>query len=121
VGWLERLFLISLAALGVLQLTNDFGRAKIVALVAVVLFGIVALARLATLALRQAIWHIRDRLIVSYVFIAVVPILLLAIFAETGAWVLSSQIGAYLLKAEMDRRVGSLQKHGRGAGARAVG
>ena len=108
-GWVERLFLLSLAALGVLQLTNDFGRAKIVALAAVVLFGIVALARLATLALRQAIWHIRDRLIVSYVFIAVVPILLLAIFAETGAWVLSSQIGAYLLKAEMDRRVGSLQ------------
>lgn len=109
VGWVERLFLLSLAALGALQLTNDFGRAKIVALAAVFLFGIVALARLATLALRQAIWHIRDRLIVSYVFIAVVPILLLAIFAETGAWVLSSQIGAYLLKAEMDRRVSSLQ------------
>lgn len=109
VGWIERLFLCSLGILGVLQLSSDFGRAKIAAVVAVVLFGLLALWRLALAALRQAIWHIRDRLIVSYVFIAVVPILLLAIFAETGAWVLSSQIGAYLLKAEMDRRVGSLQ------------
>lgn len=109
IGWIERLFLISLALLGLLQLSNDLGRAKIVVLVAVFLFGLIALWRLAVAALRQAIWHIRDRLIVSYVFIAVVPILLLAIFAETGAWVLSSQIGAYLLKAEMDRRVSALQ------------
>lgn len=107
-GWVERLFLLSLAALGLLQLTSEFGRLKIAVVAAAVVLGIISLARLALLALRQAIWHIRDRLIVSYVFIAVVPILLLAIFAETGAWVLSSQIGAYLLKAEMDRRVSSL-------------
>lgn len=109
VGWIEWLFFVSLAVLAVLQWTSDFGRATIAALAAAVVFGVIALARLALLALRQAIWHIRDRLIVSYVFIAVVPILLLAIFAEMGAWVLSSQIGAYLLKAEMDRRIGSLQ------------
>lgn len=108
-SWVERLFLLSLAGLGLLQLTTGYGRLKLAAMVAVFVFGVLALARLAMLALRQAIWHIRDRLVVSYVFIAVVPVLLLAIFAETGAWVLSSQIGAYLLKAEMDRRVGSLQ------------
>ncbi len=108
-GWIERLFFISLAALALLQWSSEFGRATIAALAATVVFGVIALARLALLALRQAIWHIRDRLIVSYVFIAVVPILLLAIFAEMGAWVLSSQIGAYLLKAEMDRRISSLQ------------
>ena len=51
-------------------------------------FGVTP-SRLALLALRRH-WHIRDRLIVSYVFIAVVPSLL-AIFAEMGAWVLSSR------------------------------
>ena len=107
-GWIERLFFISVFAVAVLQFYPDFGRTRMVAIFAACVLGVIALARLGMLAMRQAIWHIRDRLIVTYVFVAVVPILLLAIFAEAGAWALSSQIGAYLLNEEMERRITSL-------------
>ncbi len=109
VGWIERLFIVSLLAVTLLQFTQGFGQARVIAVVAASVLGVVALARLGVMAMRQAIWHIRDRLIVTYVFVAVVPILLLAVFAEIGAWALSSQIGVYLLNAEMDRRTAALR------------
>lgn len=109
VGWVERLFLLSIGTLLLLQFSPEMGRAKVAATIAASIFGVIALARLGLFALRQAIWHIRDRLIVTYIFVAVVPIVLLAIFAEAGAWVLSSQIGTYLLNAEMERRTANLR------------
>lgn len=109
VGWIERLFILSLVTVVLLQFTQGFSQARVIAVVAASVFGVIALARLGVMAMRQAIWHIRDRLIVTYVFVAVVPILLLAVFAEIGAWALSSQIGVYLLNAEMDRRTSALR------------
>jgi sigma-B regulation protein RsbU (phosphoserine phosphatase) len=53
----------------------------------------------------RLLWSLRNRLIVAYLFIAVVPILLLLSLALRSAQILYSQLGAYLLLEDINRRV----------------
>src|SRR5580704_13818678 len=57
----------------------------------------------------QLLWSLRNRLIVAYVFIAVVPIILLLILASIAGQILYSQLGAYLLYSDIQRRVDILR------------
>jgi len=52
----------------------------------------------------ELLWSLRNRLMVAYVFIAVVPILLLVILASIGAQILYSQLAAYLLYHDIEDR-----------------
>lgn len=74
------------------------------------IFGLAFAWKLCLRFIRRAIWRLRNRLIVTYLFIAVVPILLLALLAASSVWMISGQIAAYLLNVEMDRRVVSLRQ-----------
>lgn len=60
--------------------------------------------------LRKAVWRLRNRLYVTYVFIAVVPIVLVAALAWIGGYILIAQLAAYLVTSELDRRIGSLDQ-----------
>ena len=73
-----------------------------------ILLGVWVLMRLARFGVRRAIWRLRNRLLMTYVFIAVVPVLLIVIFVGIGAYALSSQLAVYLVSSELDRRIGSL-------------
>lgn len=53
----------------------------------------------------QVLWSLRNRLIVAYLFIAVVPILLLLGLASKAGQILYSQLGAYLLYHDIEDRV----------------
>ena len=65
--------------------------------------------RLSRIALRKAIWRLRNRILVTYVFIAVVPILLIVALAGLGTYMLAGQVAVYLARSELDRRVGSMR------------
>jgi sigma-B regulation protein RsbU (phosphoserine phosphatase) len=80
-----------------------------VAGVGAVVAGIWLAVRLLRLAMRQAVWRLRNRLIVTYIFIAVVPIVLVATLAALAAWAILGQITVYLVTSELDRRSGELQ------------
>jgi sigma-B regulation protein RsbU (phosphoserine phosphatase) len=54
---------------------------------------------------RELLWSLRNRLIVAYVFIAVVPILLLVILAGRARQIIYAQLGSYILHEEIHRRV----------------
>jgi phosphoserine phosphatase RsbU/P len=54
----------------------------------------------------RLLWSLRNRLIVAYLFIAVVPILLLITFVVLSGNFLYSQLGAYLLYEDIHRRIG---------------
>jgi len=54
---------------------------------------------------RHLLWSLRNRLIVAYLFIAVVPVLLLLSMALLSAYIIYSQLGAYLLYDEFQRRI----------------
>jgi phosphoserine phosphatase RsbU/P len=53
----------------------------------------------------RLLWSLRNRLIVAYVFIAVVPVLLLAAMAALSAYILYWQLGAYLVYDDFQKRI----------------
>jgi sigma-B regulation protein RsbU (phosphoserine phosphatase) len=53
----------------------------------------------------RLLWSLRNRLIVAYVFIAVVPILLIITFVVLAGKFLYSQLGAYVLYEDLHRRI----------------
>jgi sigma-B regulation protein RsbU (phosphoserine phosphatase) len=73
--------------------------------IAAVIAGLWLVIRLLRLVARQAFWRLRHRLIVTYLFIAVVPIVLLAGLAALSGYMLVSQLAAYLVTTELDRRI----------------
>jgi len=73
-----------------------------------IFFGFWILIRLLRAGLRKAIWRLRNRLIVTYMLIAVVPILLIFTLAALGAYMLAAQMAVYMARTEMDRAVASM-------------
>ncbi len=66
---------------------------------------IYVLVRLAGWWRTRLLWSLRNRLIVAYLFIAVVPILLILTLVLLAGQILYSQLGAYLLYDDIQRRV----------------
>lgn len=70
--------------------------------------GLIAAAyviiRLIIIARRTLLWRLRNRLIVAYIFMAVVPILLLVTMAGLAGYLLELQIGAHLLRDDLKQR-----------------
>jgi sigma-B regulation protein RsbU (phosphoserine phosphatase) len=62
--------------------------------------------------LRVAIWKLRNRLLLSYVFIAVVPVLLLSVLGVFGAWALAGQVAVYMVTQEHQQNLESLKAAG---------
>src|SRR5258708_10600789 len=60
----------------------------------------------------RLLWSLRNRLVVAYLFIAVVPVLLLLTMVVISAEILYSQLGAYLLWDELHQRVEMLSDAG---------
>lgn len=50
----------------------------------------------------QLLWSLRNRLVVAYVFIAVVPVVLLLAMAGAASYLLYLQLGAHLLRDHLD-------------------
>jgi sigma-B regulation protein RsbU (phosphoserine phosphatase) len=53
----------------------------------------------------RLLWSLRNRLIIAYIFIAVVPVVMLLVLGALSARILYSQLGAYLFFEDMHRRV----------------
>jgi phosphoserine phosphatase RsbU/P len=70
-----------------------------------VLAGIYLLFRLIGWWRTRLLWSLRNRLIVAYLFIAVVPVLLLLTLAIISGLILYTQLGGYLLYDELQHRV----------------
>ena len=56
-------------------------------------------------AKNHLLWRLRNRLITAYIFIAVVPVMLLLTMAGLAAYLLYWQLGSYVIYTEMDDRV----------------
>src|SRR5258708_7573297 len=67
-----------------------------------ILSTIYLLARGWVWARDHLLWSLRNRLIATYIFIAVVPILLLLAMAGLAAYLLYWQLGAYVIHSEME-------------------
>lgn len=77
------------------------------AVIAIVL-GAIAIARAARGWMKKAIWRLRNRLIVAYLFIAVVPIVLITALLGLAGYAVIEQMSIYLVNRELDHRESSL-------------
>jgi sigma-B regulation protein RsbU (phosphoserine phosphatase) len=70
-----------------------------------VLAAIYLLVRFISWWRTRLLWSLRNRLIVAYLFIAVVPILLIVTLVFLAGRILYSQLGAYLLHEDIQHRI----------------
>src|SRR5882757_960687 len=61
-------------------------------------------------AREHLLWSLRNRLVTAYIFIAVVPVLLLLTMAGLGAYLLYWQLGSYVLYTDMQERIERLSE-----------
>ena len=71
--------------------------------------GIVALWRIARAIIRRSIWRLRNRLIMTYVFIGFVPLVLIVALVLLGGSIVAGQTAMYLVSSELDRTLDTLR------------
>ena len=105
IGKLEIALALNAAGFAFARLTGVSFLLELLLLGAVVALGAAVAVKLLRNAIRQLIWRLRNRLIVAYVFIGVIPVLaMLALVGATSQY-LGGQMGAYLVHAELERRL----------------
>jgi phosphoserine phosphatase RsbU/P len=71
--------------------------------------GCAVAIRLARIGVKKLIWRLRNRLIVAYAFIAMVPIALILALVLVSTYGLTGQVALYLINSELDRRTSILR------------
>ena len=107
-GWIEKAFLVSAAVYALLYFTRVAPTMQSLAAMGAFILGLLALFRLARRGMRKAIWRLRNRLIAAYLFIAVVPIILIVALAVIASYAVIGQMAVYLVNTELSHRVNGL-------------
>jgi sigma-B regulation protein RsbU (phosphoserine phosphatase) len=108
-SWAGRLFLaaasLKLVVVVVTRLAGQSGVVSVVSGAATIGLAVAVgyfVSRLFLLMKRRLLWRVRRKLILSYIFIGVVPALLIIAFFMLGAWVVSTNVSAYLFRDGYD-------------------
>ncbi|MDZ4801874.1 MAG: SpoIIE family protein phosphatase [Bryobacteraceae bacterium] len=72
-------------------------------------FGAWVFIRLTRRMVREMLWRLRNRLIVAYIFIALVPVVLITLLVGLGAYLVGGQVTIYVVNSELERRTASLR------------
>jgi phosphoserine phosphatase RsbU/P len=107
-GYVEKLFLVTLTLCVAVKYLWHPGALFDVLLIAALVSGTLALVRLALRLSRRLIWGLRNRLIVAYLFIAVVPVVLTMVLGVVGINLFTGQFATYLITSELNRRAAAL-------------
>src|SRR5215468_9263833 len=103
---LPDLFAAGLVVLGatLLLLNKSGGVFSFLKYLALLCFGYLVI-RLIGWWRARLLWSLRNRLIVAYLFIALVPVVLIAVLAFLSAMLLYTQLGGYVLYQDLQRRI----------------
>jgi sigma-B regulation protein RsbU (phosphoserine phosphatase) len=104
-GRVEKSLLIVAALYAILYFTGTAPALQLGLVVTAFFLLIGSVVRLGQFALRNLIWRLRNRLIVAYIFIAVVPVVLMLVLLTTSAWVVVGQMAVYLVSTELQNRI----------------
>jgi sigma-B regulation protein RsbU (phosphoserine phosphatase) len=108
-GKLDKAFLAALLLYLILRVAwAGSGVEEFIGFIAIVL-GCWLGIRLLRTGLRKLTWRLRNRLMVAYLFIAVLPILLILTLVGLGGYMLAGQVAVYLVRSELDRRMIALR------------
>jgi sigma-B regulation protein RsbU (phosphoserine phosphatase) len=105
----DKAFAVSLALYLIFLVTWPHSAVQAVVTLAMYVLGVWIALRLLRFGLRKITWRLRNRLVVAYLFIAVLPILLVLTLVGLGAYMLAGQVAVYLVRSELDRRVIALR------------
>jgi sigma-B regulation protein RsbU (phosphoserine phosphatase) len=103
-GRLERVFLLLLLAALIARYALPGGSTQILLAFAAFLAGTLVAFRWIVIGITRLIWWLRYRLVVAYLFIAVVPIALIGLLLYYGGEKFTGQVAAYLVTTELERR-----------------
>src|ERR1035441_10825758 len=103
-GLVEKAFLIVLAVWLALYFSGISSLAQSLVGLTGFFLGLAALFRVARRGMRKAIWRLRNRLIAAYLFIAVVPIVLILTLVGFAGWAVIGQMAVYLVNTELTHR-----------------
>ncbi|MGI8990154.1 MAG: PP2C family protein-serine/threonine phosphatase [Bryobacteraceae bacterium] len=104
-GLLTAFVLFLLIRIGLSVTAIDGGIQALVTVILIVLGAILFIRSL----MRPFIWRLRNRLYVTYVFIGVVPIVLILILVALGTYIAAGQVAVSLVGSELDRRIAALR------------
>ncbi len=107
---IEKAFLLSLALYLIFALSGFAPRLRFLSMLVAVVLGAVLLFRFARRAMQRAIWRLRNRLIAAYLFIAVVPIVLILTLVGFAGWAVLGQMAVYLVNTELRHRENQLAR-----------
>lgn len=105
---LERIFAGLFLLWGILSLTRAPDWTSIPPAIALFVIGSILAFRYVRTGVRRTIWRLRNRLIVTYIFIGVVPVLLILLLVALGSYIIFGQVADYLITTELERRAESL-------------
>jgi len=108
-GRIEKTFIILVLLAVVLAYAMPSSGISLLVGFAAWILGFIVAIRLARSGVKKLIWRLRNRLIVAYAFIALVPIVLILVLVLVSAYGLTGQIALYLINSELDRRTGILR------------
>lgn len=76
-----------------------------------VLAGLYLFLKIVALVRTKLLWRLRNRLIVAYIFIAVVPVMLISTMVGVGMYLLYLQFGAHLLTDDLQTRISTIASY----------
>src|SRR5215471_21805093 len=104
-GRVEKAFLALGLLFAILHFTGIAPGLEIWVLFLAFFFGLVAFFRLVRRVTRTMIWRLRNRLIVAYLFIAVVPVVLMLALLLGTSYAVVGQTAAYLAYTALNSRM----------------
>jgi phosphoserine phosphatase RsbU/P len=109
IGRLEIAFGVVLAIYLLLALTGVTGWVRLLGKVALGVLGFALAVRISRVVVKEMLWRLRNRLIVAYFFIAVVPLILITLLAGLGIALIGGQIWIFLVTSELERRTAGMR------------
>ena len=105
---LEGIFALLLILWAILSLSGAPGWTTAILGISLFVTGSVLAFRYLRSGVRRTIWRLRNRLMVTYIFIGVVPVFLILLLVALGSYILFGQVADYLITTELERRATSL-------------
>ncbi len=113
--WRGRILLAAIAIQALTRLSLPLGPLDEISVAVLCVYGFVFGGRLVVWAFRSLLWRFRTKLLVSYLFIAVVPIVLLSLLFYIAWLIFSGLVGSYMVLTELERAGQVLETSARGA------
>src|SRR5437879_8174821 len=107
-GRIEKLFLVLMAIWALLYFTGMGQKYQLATALSAIFMGMLAIVKIGRMAMHNLIWRLRNRLIVAYLFIAVVPIVLILALMLVTSYALIGQMAVYLVNRELKNRMRTL-------------